>query len=98
MAIARAVRKKISRSGFWAQKEISNAGRLGSSGAAGSSPWVRAKTKTRIPAVVSKTYCTKKDEVIAGYEEPRIDFFARKILTASPTRAGMKLLSPAPAR
>ena len=41
-AIARAVRKKISRSGFSAQNEISNAGRLGSSGAAGSSPWVSA--------------------------------------------------------
>ncbi len=65
-AIARAVMKKISRSGFSAQKEISNAGRFGSSGAAGSRPWVRAKTKTRIPAVVSKTDCTKKDEVIAG--------------------------------
>jgi hypothetical protein len=47
---------------------------------------------------VSKTDWTKNEETIAGYDEPRIERFARKIFTASPTRAGMKLLRPAPAK
>ena len=38
----------------------------GSSGGSGSRPWVRAKMKTRIPAVVSNTDWTKNEEVIAG--------------------------------